>query len=108
MSDPWCYGKRQDRSIYGTDQVCTPGGKTGDCADSGDCIDFQTVLRFYNHFGERVSILNSRMSPGERSDQFERAKRGLLDVMIGPRSALFTPFPNLGVIIIDEEHENYL
>ena len=69
-------------------------------------LTFQTVLRFYNHFGERVSILNSRMSPGERSDQFERAKRGLLDVMIGPRSALFTPFPNLGVIIIDEEHEN--
>ena len=68
-------------------------------------LTFQTVLRFYNHFGERVSILNSRMSPGERSDQFERAKRGLLDVMIGPRSALFTPFLNLGVIIIDEEHE---
>lgn len=68
-------------------------------------LTFQTVLRFYNHFGERVSILNSRMSPGERSDQFERAKRGLLDAMIGPRSALFTPFPNLGVIIIDEEHE---
>lgn len=68
-------------------------------------LTFQTVLRFYNHFGDRVSILNSRMSAGERSDQFERAKNGLLDVMIGPRSALFTPFPNLGVIIIDEEHE---
>ena len=68
-------------------------------------LTFQTVLRFYNHFGDRVSILNSRMSAGERSDQFERAKSGLLDVMIGPRSALFTPFPNLGVIIIDEEHE---
>ena len=68
-------------------------------------LTFQTVLRFYNHFGDRVSILNSRMSAGERSDQFERAKSGLLDVMIGPRSALFTPFPDLGVIIIDEEHE---
>lgn len=68
-------------------------------------LTFQTVLRFYNHFGDRVSILNSRMSAGERSDQFERAKNGLLDVIIGPRSALFTPFPNLGVIIMDEEHE---
>ena len=68
-------------------------------------LTFQTVIRFYNHFGDRVSILNSRMSAGERSDQFERAKNGLLDVMIGPRSALFTPFPNLGVIIMDEEHE---
>ena len=45
------------------------------------------------------------MSLGERYDQFERAKNGELDVMIGPRSALFTPFSNLGIIIIDEEHE---
>ncbi len=69
-------------------------------------LTFQTVLRFYNHFGDRVSILNSRMSAGERFDQYERAKNGDLDVIIGPRSALFTPFPNLGYIIIDEEHES--
>lgn len=68
-------------------------------------LTFQTVMRFYNHFGDRVSILNSRMSAGERCDQFERAKNGELDVIIGPRSALFSPFPNLGFIIIDEEHE---
>lgn len=68
-------------------------------------LTYQTVLRFYNHFGDRVSILNSRMSAGERYDQFERAKNGELDVMIGPRSALFTPFSNIGFIIIDEEHE---
>ncbi|MCD8216772.1 MAG: primosomal protein N' [Clostridiales bacterium] len=68
-------------------------------------LTFQTVLRFYNHFGDRVSILNSRMSAGERFDQYERAKNGELDVMIGPRSALFTPFSNLSFIIIDEEHE---
>ncbi|MCD7922956.1 MAG: primosomal protein N' [Clostridiales bacterium] len=68
-------------------------------------LTFQTVVRFYNHFGDRVSILHSRMSAGERFDQYERAKNGELDVMIGPRSALFTPFSNLGFIIIDEEHE---
>ncbi len=68
-------------------------------------LTFQTVMRFYKRFGGRVSILNSRMSPGERYDQFLRAKNGELDVMIGPRSALFTPFSNLGFIIIDEEHE---
>ncbi len=68
-------------------------------------LTFQTVVRFYNHFGDRVSILNSRMSAGERFDQYERARSGELDVMIGPRSALFTPFANLGFIIIDEEHE---
>ena len=45
------------------------------------------------------------MSPGERFDQFERAKSGDISIMVGPRSALFTPFANLGLIIIDEEHE---
>lgn len=68
-------------------------------------LTFQTLMRFYGRFGERVSVLNSRMSAGERYDQFQRAREGQLDVMIGPRSALFTPFPHLGVIIIDEEHE---
>ncbi|MCR5272823.1 MAG: primosomal protein N' [Lachnospiraceae bacterium] len=68
-------------------------------------LTFQTVMRFYNRFGDRVSILNSRMSPGERYDQYLRAKEGKIDIMIGPRSALFTPFSNLGLIIIDEEHE---
>ena len=46
------------------------------------------------------------MSNGERYDQMMRAKEGAIDVMIGPRSALFTPFPNLGLIVIDEEHES--
>ena len=69
-------------------------------------LTYQTVMRFYHRFGDRVSIMNSKLSPGERSDQFERAKKGEIDVMIGPRSALFTPFSNLGLIIIDEEHEN--
>ena len=68
-------------------------------------LTYQTVMRFYRRFGDRVSIMNSRLSAGERYDQMMRAKNGELDVMIGPRSALFTPFPNLGLIIIDEEHE---
>lgn len=68
-------------------------------------LTYQTVKRFSERFGERVAILNSKMSQGERYDQSERAKRGEIDIMIGPRSALFTPFPKLGMIIIDEEHE---
>lgn len=68
-------------------------------------LTYQTVMRFYNRFGERVSILNSRLSAGERYDQFLRAKNGETDIVIGPRSALFAPFPDLGLIIIDEEHE---
>ena len=69
-------------------------------------LTYQTVMRFYNRFGDRVSIMNSRLSQGERYDQYERAKVGKIDIMIGPRSALFTPFERLGLIIIDEEHEN--
>ena len=68
-------------------------------------LTYQTVNRFYERFGERISILNSRMSDGERYDQSLRAKKGEIDIMIGPRSALFTPFKNLGLVIIDEEHE---
>ena len=68
-------------------------------------LTYQTVMRFYKNFGDRVSIMNSRLSAGERYDQMMRAKEGKIDVMIGPRSALFTPFPNLGLIVIDEEHE---
>ena len=68
-------------------------------------LTYQTLMRFYHRFGDRVSIIHSKMSAGERSDQFERARRGEIDVMIGPRSALFTPFEHLGIIVIDEEHE---
>jgi primosomal protein N' (replication factor Y) len=68
-------------------------------------LTYQTVNRFYTYFGDRVSFANSRLSRGEKYDQFLRAQKGEIDIMIGPRSALFTPFPNLGLIIIDEEHE---
>ncbi len=68
-------------------------------------LTYQTLLRFYQRFGDRVSVMNSTLSMGEKYDQIERAKTGLIDVIIGPRSALFVPFPNLGVIIVDEEHE---
>lgn len=68
-------------------------------------LTYQTVQRFHRRFGDRVSILNSRMSQGERYDQSLRAKNKEIDLVIGPRSALFTPFPDLGLIIIDEEHE---
>ena len=69
-------------------------------------LTYQTVMRFYNRFGNRVSIMNSKLSQGEKYDQFQRAKTGDIDIMIGPRSALFTPFRDLGLIIIDEEHES--
>lgn len=69
-------------------------------------LTFQTVNRFYGRFGDKVSIMHSRLSAGERYDQFLRAKRGEIQIMIGPRSALFTPFDRLGLIVMDEEHES--
>ena len=68
-------------------------------------LTVQMVERFYKRFGNRVSVLHSRLSDGERYDQYIRAQQGEVDIMIGPRSALFTPFQNLGMIVMDEEHE---
>ena len=69
-------------------------------------LTYQTVMRFYHRFKDRVSFINSSLSQGEKYDQHMRAKKGEIDVIIGPRSALFTPFPNLGLVVIDEEHES--
>lgn len=69
-------------------------------------LTYQTLSRFFGRFGDRVSVMNSTLSPGEKYDQCQRAGNGEIDVIIGPRSALFTPFPRLGVIIMDEEHES--
>lgn len=68
-------------------------------------LTYQTVKRFQDRFGDKVTIMNSKLSKGERYDQFEKAKKGEVSVIIGPRSALFAPFRNLGIIVIDEEHE---
>ena len=69
-------------------------------------LTLQTVSRFYARFGSQIAVMNSRLSAGERYDQYMRAKRGEASIMIGPRSALFKPFDRLGLIIIDEEHES--
>ena len=69
-------------------------------------LTLQTVSKFYARFGSQIAVMNSRLSAGERYDQYMRAKRGEASIMIGPRSALFTPFDRLGLIIIDEEHES--
>ena len=57
-------------------------------------LTFQTLMRFYARFGERVSLMHSRLSDGERYDQYLRAKNGDTRIVIGPRSAVFTPFDN--------------
>lgn len=66
----------------------------------------QTISAFTQRFGGVVTATHSRLSLGERYDQWKKARDGQVSVVIGPRSAIFTPFDNLGVIIIDEEHEH--
>jgi primosomal protein N' (replication factor Y) len=65
----------------------------------------QTVRRFAARFPGQVGLVHSRLSPGERYDTWRRARSGDLPVIVGPRSALFTPLPNLGLIVVDEFHE---
>ena len=65
----------------------------------------QTVARFRGRFGDAVAVMHSRMSDGERYDQWDFIKSGAARVVVGARSALFTPAANVGLIVIDEEHE---
>lgn len=66
----------------------------------------QMVERFKGRFGEDVAVLHSRLSLGERYDQWRLIKDGDIKIVVGARSAVFAPVENLGIIIIDEEHEN--
>lgn len=65
----------------------------------------QTVRRFLHHFPGQVGLTHSRLSEGERYDTWRRARAGLLKVVIGPRSALFLPLPDIGLIVVDECHD---
>lgn len=65
----------------------------------------QTVERFKSRFGDNVAVLHSQLSLGERYDQWRRIYLGEVKIVVGARSAIFAPFRNLGLIIIDEEHE---
>lgn len=65
----------------------------------------QTVGRFRGRFGDTVAVMHSRMSAGERYDQWDFIRSGAARVVVGARSALFTPMRNVGLIVIDEEHE---
>ena len=66
----------------------------------------QTVSIFCRRYGERVAVVHSSLSKGERLDAYRRIKDGEVDLVIGTRSAIFAPLPNIGMIVIDEEHEH--
>ncbi len=65
----------------------------------------QTVRRFAGRFGDRVAVLHSALSDGERYDEWHRIRTGVARVVVGPRSAVFAPVRNLGLIVVDEEHD---
>lgn len=65
----------------------------------------QTVRRFISRFPGKIGLIHSKLSPGERYDTWRRARAGLLSAVVGPRSALFTPFANIGLIVVDECHD---
>ena len=66
----------------------------------------QTVSRFAGRFPDRISVIHSGLSANQRYDVWRRAREGMIDVIVGARSALFSPLPRLGLIIVDEEHES--
>jgi primosomal protein N' (replication factor Y) len=80
-------------------------GKRGICLVPEIALTPQTIERFASRFQGRVAVIHSGLSLGEQFDEWYRIKEGGCDVVIGPRSALFAPQPDLGLIIIDEEHE---
>ncbi len=85
---------------------CVDAGQTAIVLVPEISLTPQTVRRFKSHFGERVAVVHSRMSPGERHDVWRHTLRGDHSIIIGPRSAVFAPLRNLGLIVVDEEHES--
>lgn len=81
-------------------------GKTGIVLVPEISLTPQTVARFMGRFGRRIAVLHSSLSDGERYDEWRRIARDEVDIVIGARSAIFAPIKNIGIIIIDEEHEN--
>jgi primosomal protein N' (replication factor Y) len=98
-----CSGKTQ---VYIEAIRCCLGlGKTAIVLVPEISLTPQIVRRFKTHFGDQVAVVHSRMSVGERQDVWRSARQGDCTVVIGPRSAIFAPLSNLGLIVVDEEHE---
>ncbi|MCX6012750.1 MAG: primosomal protein N', partial [Chloroflexi bacterium] len=86
-------------------QKVVTGGKKGIVLVPEIALTPQTINRFASRFPGKVAVLHSKLSLGERYDEWQLIKEGMFDVVIGSRGAIYAPQPNLGLIIIDEEHE---
>jgi primosomal protein N' (replication factor Y) len=82
-----------------------PVGKTAIVLVPEISLTPQTVRRFKAHFGDDVAVMHSQMSVGERYDAWRLAHQGKIKIVIGPRSAIFAPLENIGLIVVDEEHD---
>ena len=80
-------------------------GRTGIVLVPEIALTPQTVRRFTAHFPGEVAVLHSRMSPGERLDAWTRIRAGIYPVVVGPRSAVWAPLGEVGLVVVDEEHE---
>jgi primosomal protein N' len=80
-------------------------GKRGIVLVPEIALTAQAILRFVGRFPDRVAVIHSELTDGERYDEWRRIRSGKVDVVIGSRSALFSPLPDIGIIILDEEHE---
>lgn len=69
-------------------------------------LTYQLWQRFYSRFGSQVALLHSQLSAGERLDEWYRLKRGEAKIVVGARSAIFAPLDNVGLIVLDEEHDS--
>ena len=69
-------------------------------------LTYQTMTRFISRFGNRVSVLHSKMTISKRKEEYKRIMLGEVDIVVGARSAVFSPIKNIGMVIIDEEHDS--
>ena len=69
-------------------------------------LTHQTLARFVARFGDNIAVINSKMTISQRKDEYKKIKEGKVNIVIGARSAIFSPIDNLGIVIIDEEHDS--
>lgn len=69
-------------------------------------LTYQTVTRFVSRFGKNIALLHSKMTVSKRKQEYKRIKEGKVDIVIGARSAIFAPIDNIGLVVIDEEHDS--
>ena len=99
-------GSGKTKIILKTIDKCIEDGKSVIMMVPEISLTPQTVGIFCRRYGERVAVIHSSLSQGERMDAWKRIKRGDVDLVIGTRSAVFAPLSNVGMIVIDEEHEH--